>query len=187
VASGDLVYLPVFVTLIPYNRKNKPDHMTDNEILPGVKAPDFSLPDHTGEIHTSASFLGSWYILYFYPRDNTSSCTAEAVAFSEVYDELSKIGVPVIGISPDTMESHRKFIEKHDLKITLLSDINHEVIEAYGAWKQKKMYGKSYMGVERSTFLIDRDGVIREIWRKVRVKDHVQTVTKRLHELMESS
>ena len=88
--------------------------MTDNEILPGVKAPDFSLPDHTGEIHTSASFLGSWYILYFYPRDNTSSCTAEAVAFSEV---MMNYVTGVIGISPDTMESHGSY-RKHDLKIS---------------------------------------------------------------------
>lgn len=157
--------------------------MIKDEIKVGDTAPDFSLPDYTGTLYTAASCLGSWYILYFYPKDNTTGCTAEALAFSEVYEELAGLGIRVIGISPDTMASHQKFIEKHDLKITLLSDVNHEIIEEYGAWKLKKMYGREYMGVERSTFLIDKDGMIREIWRKVRVKGHVQAVTGRYHEL----
>jgi peroxiredoxin Q/BCP len=100
-----------------------------------------------------------------------------------VYEELSEHGVPVIGISPDSPESHRKFIEKNGLKITLLSDENHSVIETFGAWKLKKMYGKEYMGVERSTFLIDPEGIIRGIWRKVKVKGHVEEVTERLSDL----
>ena len=157
--------------------------MTVIEIKPGDSAPDFSLPDHSGTVHTAQSYQGSWCILYFYPKDNTTACTAEALAFSAVYEELAELGVPVIGISPDSVESHRKFIEKHDLKITLLSDVDHHVIEAYGAWKLKKMYGKEYMGVERSTFLIDQNGIIREIWRKVKVKGHVEAVTSRLDEL----
>lgn len=157
--------------------------MTVIEIKPGDSAPDFSLPDHSGTVHTARSYQGSWCILYFYPKDNTTACTAEALAFSSVYEELAELGVPVIGISPDSVESHRKFIEKHDLKITLLSDVDHHVIEAYGAWKLKKMYGKEYMGVERSTFLIDQNGIIREIWRKVKVKGHVEAVTSRLDEL----
>jgi peroxiredoxin Q/BCP len=157
--------------------------MTEKEINTGDQAPDFSLPDHTGAMHTAGSYRGSWYILYFYPKDNTTACTAEALAFSAVYEELAELEIPVIGVSPDTMESHRKFIEKHDIRITLLADVNHEVIAAYGAWKRKKMYGKEYMGVERSTFLIDPNGIIREIWRKVKVKGHVEAVTSRLREL----
>jgi peroxiredoxin Q/BCP len=161
--------------------------MTNKGLMPGDRAPDFSLPDHTGAIHHASSYRGSWLILYFYPKDNTSACTAEALAFSAVYEELSGLGVPVIGVSPDTTESHRKFIEKHDLKITLLSDVNHEVIEAYGAWTLKKMYGKEYMGVERSTFLIDPEGIIRAVWRKVKVKGHVEEVTARYRALKEGS
>lgn len=157
--------------------------MTEKEMNTGDPAPDFSLPDHTGTMHTAASYRGSWYILYFYPKDNTTACTAEALAFSAAYEELAKLEIPVIGVSPDTMESHRKFIEKHDLRITLLADVNHEVIGAYGAWKRKKMYGKEYMGVERSTFLIDPNGIIREIWRNVKVKGHVEAVTSRLRKL----
>lgn len=157
--------------------------MTEIEIKPGDLAPDFSLPDHTGTMRTAQSLRGSWCILYFYPKDNTTACTAEALAFSAVYEELADLGVPVIGISPDSVESHQKFIEKHDLKVTLLSDVSHDVIGAFGAWKLKKMYGKEYMGVERSTFLIDPSGIIKEIWRKVKVKGHVEAVTSRLHEL----
>ena len=161
--------------------------MTNKGLMPGDRAPDFSLPDHTGTIHHASSYRGSWFILYFYPKDNTSACTAEALAFSAVYEELSDLGVPVVGVSPDTPESHRKFIEKHGLKFTLLSDVNHEVIEAYGAWILKKMYGKEYMGVERSTFLIDPEGIIRAVWRKVKVKGHVEEVTAKYRALMEGS
>ncbi|NLV28016.1 MAG: peroxiredoxin [Methanomicrobiales archaeon] len=153
------------------------------DILTGSVAPSFSLPDHTGVTHSLEDYKNSWIILYFYPKDNTSACTAEALAFSAVYEELGESGVPVIGISPDNPSSHKKFIEKYDLKVTLLSDINHAVIESYGAWKLKKMYGKEYMGVERSTLLIDPSGTIQEIWRKVKVKGHVEEVLKKLSEL----
>ena len=155
----------------------------NEELKTGDPAPNFNLPDHSGSLHTLASHHGSWLILYFYPKDNTSACTTEALAFSAVYEELLEHGVPVIGISPDSPESHRKFIEKHNLKITLLSDENHSVIETFGAWKLKKMYGKEYMGVERSTFLIDPEGIIKGIWRKVKVKGHVEEVTERLSDL----
>ena len=153
---------------------------TSSDIEIGRFAPDFALPDHKGFIHNLDEYKDSWLILYFYPKDNTSACTAEALAFSAIYEDLENLGVPVIGISPDNPETHAKFIGKHNLKITLLSDESHAIIEAYGAWKLKKMYGKEYMGVERSTILIDPAGVIREIWRKVRVKGHVEEVSSRL-------
>lgn len=153
----------------------------------GDPAPSFSLPDQTGIMRNLDSYQGSWVILYFYPKDNTTACTAEALAFSAVYEELSDLDVPVIGVSPDSPESHRKFIEKHDLKLTLLSDEDHSITEAYGAWKLKKMYGKEYMGVERSTFLISPEGIILESWRKVKVKGHVEEVTARLSELKKGS
>jgi len=152
-------------------------------LSPGTSAPPFSLSDYKGMKYSLDDFRGKWLILYFYPKDNTTGCTAEAVAFSDVYDELQKHDVKVIGISPDSPESHKKFIEKHNLKITLLSDETHSVIEAYGVWNLKKMYGKEYMGVERSTFLIDTEGIIREIWKKVKVKGHVDEITAKLNEL----
>jgi len=149
----------------------------------GTKAPGFSLPDQDGKDHSLDGFSGSWFILYFYPKDNTSACTAEALAFSAVYEDLQELGVPVVGVSPDSPASHKKFIEKHDLKLLLLSDESHAVAEAYGVWKMKKMYGKEYMGIERSTFIIDSTGTIREIWRKVKVKGHVEDVRSRLDAL----
>ena len=152
-------------------------------LSPGTSAPPFSLSDYKGMKYSLDDFRGKWLILYFYPKDNTTGCTAEAVAFSDVYDELQKHDVKVIGISPDSPESHKKFIDKHNLKITLLSDETHSVIEAYGVWNLKKMYGKEYMGVERSTFLIDTEGIIREIWKKVKVKGHVNEITAKLNEL----
>jgi len=150
----------------------------------GDKAPAFALTDQDNALRTDEEFRGSWVILYFYPKDNTSACTAEALAFSSVYEELAELGVPVVGISPDSVESHQKFVQKHDLHLTLLADPSHDVIETYGVWVQKKMYGREYMGVERSTFLINPDGLIMEIWRKVRVKGHVEAVSARLRELM---
>jgi peroxiredoxin Q/BCP len=136
-----------------------------------------------GRNHEPGRFSGNWFILYFYPKDNTSACTAEAVAFSGVYEELAANGIAVIGISPDTPASHRNFREKHDLKVILLSDGDHRVCEAYDVWKKKKMYGKEYMGVDRSMFLVDPDGIIRSVWRSVRVPGHVEAVLGRLAEL----
>ncbi len=154
------------------------------QLTAGDMAPAFTLPDQNGTQRTDEEFRGSWVILYFYPKDNTSACTAEALAFSAIYEELAEFGVPVIGISPDTVESHQKFVNKHDLHLTLLADPSHGVIEEFGVWVQKKMYGREYMGVERSTFLINPEGVIADIWHKVKVKDHIEAVSSRLHELM---
>jgi len=155
-----------------------------NQLKPGEKAPDFAIPDQDGNIRISDELRGSWSILYFYPKDNTSVCTVEALAFSAVYEKLTELKVPIIGISPDSVDSHKKFIQKNELNLTLLSDPSHTVIESYGVWTLKKMYGKEYMGVERSTFLIRPDGIIADIWHKVKVKGHVEEVTSRLQELM---
>ncbi|MDD1729384.1 MAG: peroxiredoxin [Methanospirillum sp.] len=152
---------------------------------PGDKAPAFALPDQHGTIRSNADFHGSILILYFYPKDNTSACTAEALAFSTVYEELARLGAPVVGISPDSIESHLKFVQKHDLKLTLLADPSHRVIEAYGVWQLKKMYGREYMGVERSTFLITPDGAIADIWHKVKVKGHIEEVSTRVRNLID--
>ena len=155
-----------------------------SELSQGDEAPGFSLPDQNGRIRNLADFRGSHMVLYFYPRDNTAGCTAEALAFSAVYEELSDMGIPVIGISPDSPQSHQRFVEKNGLKLVLLSDQEHQTIEAYGAWILKKMYGKEYYGVSRSTFLIDGNGKITAIWRNVKVKGHVDEVISRLKEVL---
>lgn len=155
-----------------------------NSVIPGSLAPGFSLSDQDGQIRNLDEFLGSPLILYFYPKDNTSGCTAEALAFTAVYEEFADLHIPVIGISPDSQESHLKFIKKHDLKLTLLADPDHGVIEQYGVWVLKKMYGREYFGVERSTFFIGPDGIILEVWHSVKVKGHVEIVTTRVKEFL---
>jgi peroxiredoxin Q/BCP len=158
-----------------------------SEPAQGDPAPLFTLPDQDGTVRTLEEFRGSYLILYFYPKDNTTGCTAEALAFSAVYEELKEGGVPVLGISPDNVQSHRRFIDKHGLQLTLLSDTEHSVIETYGAWTLKKMYGREYYGVERSTFIIDPRGVVAAVWRKVKVKGHAPEVIARLKQLTTGS
>lgn len=144
------------------------------------KAYNFCLPDAEGNEHCLKDFKGKWVVLYFYPKDNTSGCTREAVGFTEMKDEFSKLNAEIIGVSKDSPESHRKFIDKHDLKILLLSDVEHKVLEKYGAWGLKKNYGREYYGVIRSSILIDPEGGIRKEWHKVRVKGHVEAVLETL-------
>jgi thioredoxin-dependent peroxiredoxin len=152
----------------------------------GVKAPDFRLPDQNGrEIHLE-TFKGKWVVLYFYPKDNTPGCTAEACDFTGELAGFENLGAVVLGASPDSAKSHRGFIEKQNLKITLLSDPDHSVMESYGAWQEKSMYGKKYMGVQRSTFLIDPQGKLAHFWPKVKVKGHVAEVRSKLEELQGS-
>ncbi len=153
------------------------------ELKVGDKAPDFCLPDKDGNEVCLKDFRGKWVVLYFYPKDNTSGCTKEAVEFTEHLDEFASLNAVVLGVSKDSVKSHKNFAEKHGLKVTLLSDPEHKVIEQYGAWKLKKRYGREYYGTQRSTFLIDPDGVIRHIWPNVRVKGHVEAVLKKLKEL----
>jgi len=149
-----------------------------------MKAPQFCLPDENGDEICLKDFRGKWVVLYFYPRDNTTGCTKEARDFSEYIEEFEKLNAVVIGISPDSIESHKKFKEKHGLKVILLSDEGKDVLKKYGVWKLKKMYGRSYYGVVRSTFLIDPDGNIAYEWKRVKVKGHVEDVLKKLKEVI---
>ena len=150
-------------------------------------APKFCLQDAGEEEICLNSYRGKWVVLYFYPKDNTSGCTREAMDFTAALDALHALGAEVLGISRDSPESHRKFAEKHNLKIKLLSDPDHKVMEEYGVWALKKMYGRESYGVVRSTFLIDPDGRITRIWRSVKVRGHVDTVVKNLKELQNAS
>ena len=146
------------------------------------EAPDFCLPDANGEEHCLKDFRGKWIVLYFYPKDNTSGCTREAKEFTEMKKEFEKLNAVIIGISKDSPKSHAKFIEKHNLGILLLSDEKHEIIEKYGAWGKKKMYGREYFGTVRSTFIIDPEGRIRMGWKNVKVAGHVENVLTTLKE-----
>ena len=151
----------------------------------GEKAAPFSLPDHDGSQVSLGDFEGSWLVLYFYPKDNTPGCTTEACDFTESIEDFKGLEARVVGVSPDSARSHSNFIEKHKLAITLLSDPEHKVIEAYGAWQKKKMYGREYWGVQRSTVLIDPQGTLAYHWPKVSVKGHVSEVKDKLAELRE--
>ncbi len=141
----------------------------------GTPAPDFTLPTDMGEVTLSA-LKGRPVVVYFYPKDDTSGCTREAVGFSCLAEEFEKAGATVIGISPDTVEKHGKFRAKHKLTIGLGSDPDHRVSESYGAWGEKSLYGKKYFGVIRSTFLIASDGKVAKVWPKVKVEGHAEEV-----------
>ncbi len=143
---------------------------------PGDKAPDFKLPDDSGMIRTLKSFSGKKLVLYFYPKDDTTGCTKEAIEFNGLKRDFEKAGAVVVGVSPDSTASHLKFKTKHKLDLDLVSDEAKSVLEAYGVWTEKSMYGRSYMGVERTTFLIGPNGRIAEIWIKVKVPDHAAAV-----------
>ncbi|MEL7216097.1 MAG: thioredoxin-dependent thiol peroxidase [Pseudomonadota bacterium] len=144
----------------------------------GDTAPDFSLPANGGETISLADFKGKPVVLYFYPKDDTPGCTKEAIGFTEMASEFAAAGATVLGVSKDTVAKHEKFVAKHDLGIRLLSDETSDVCERYGVWVEKNMYGKTYMGIERATFLIGPDGVLQEVWRKVKVPGHVEAVLK---------
>jgi peroxiredoxin Q/BCP len=142
----------------------------------GDIAPDFTLPtDGSGEV-TLSSIRGQQVVLYFYPKDDTSGCTKEACDFREKIQEFEKAGVVVLGLSPDSVQRHNKFKAKYDLPFSLIADEEKIALEAYGVWVEKSMYGRKYMGVERSTFLIDAEGRIKASWRKVKVPGHVDAV-----------
>jgi peroxiredoxin Q/BCP len=144
----------------------------------GAKAPDFTLPtDGNGEV-TLSKLAGQKVVLYFYPKDDTSGCTAEACGFRDALPDYGKTGAVVVGISKDSVAAHDKFKKKHGLPFILASDAQSDVCEKYGAWVEKSMYGRKYMGIDRRTFLIDRSGTVRGVWRKVRVPGHVAEVLK---------
>ncbi len=142
----------------------------------GDKAPDFTLPTDGGGKVTLSKLRGRKVVLYFYPKDDTSGCTAEACGFRDSFPKFGKLDATVIGISRDSVASHDKFKQKHDLPFTLAADEKGAVTESYGVWVQKSMYGRKYMGIERATFLVDEKGVVRGLWRKVKVSGHVEAV-----------
>jgi len=142
----------------------------------GKKAPDFTLPDADGNNVKLSSLKGHVVVIYFYPKDDTTGCTAEAKDFTCLAGAFERSGVTVLGISPDSPASHRKFAEKHGLGVRLLADEDHKVAEKYGVWVEKTMYGRRYMGVERATFLIDASGKVVRSWRKVKVTGHADEV-----------
>ena len=151
-----------------------------------MKIADFCLPNQDGVEICLKDLRGKWIVLYFYPKDNTPGCTTEAKDFSSLLDEFDKLNAIVIGVSPDSPKKHCNFIEKHDLKVTLLSDEEKKILKAFGAWGKKKMYGKEYEGVIRSTFIINPDGKIVKEYKKVRVKEHAQKVLEDLKEIINS-
>lgn len=149
----------------------------------GQKAPDFTMPtDGEGKLSLS-ELRGRKVVLYFYPRDDTSGCTKEACGFRDSLPDFFGTDAVVIGVSRDSVKSHDKFKDKHNLNFTLASDEDGSVCEAYGTWVEKSMYGKKFMGIERSTFLIDEEGVLRKIWRKVKVNGHVDAVLQEAQKL----
>lgn len=148
----------------------------------GMKAPSFCLKESGGNEKCLGDFSGKWVVLYFYPKDDTSGCTLEAIEFSALEDEFRKNNAVVIGISPDTCESHARFIGKHNLTVILLSDPERKVLEAYGAWRMKKMYGKEIIGVVRSSVLISPDGTIEKSWDNVKAAGHAAKVLQTLKE-----
>jgi peroxiredoxin Q/BCP len=145
-------------------------------ITEGSVAPEFELPRDGGGSISLSSLAGKPVVIYFYPKDDTSGCTVEANDFTALTPEFDKIGVTVIGMSPDSPKSHDKFKKKHNLEVILAADEEKQVLEAYGVWVEKSMYGRKYMGVERSTFLIDANGKVARVWRKVKVPGHAKDV-----------
>lgn len=152
-------------------------------LIEGSSAPDFALPDSEEKTVALTQLRGRPVVVYFYPKDDTSGCTAEAKDFTCLATDFQRAGAAVLGISPDSPAKHRKFILKHDLGVHLLSDENHSVAEAFGVWVEKAMYGRKYMGVERATFLIDKAGKVARIWRKVRVPNHAEEVLSAVREM----
>ncbi|MFT8390337.1 MAG: thioredoxin-dependent thiol peroxidase [Sporolactobacillus sp.] len=142
----------------------------------GAKAPDFSLESADGQTHTLSQYRGKTVVLYFYPRDMTPGCTNEACDFRDQNARFGELNTVVLGISPDPVEKHQKFAEKHSLPFTLLSDPEHNAAKAYGCWQLKKNFGKEYFGIVRSTFIIDKEGSVAKIYKKVKVAGHVDDV-----------
>jgi peroxiredoxin Q/BCP len=149
----------------------------------GSKAPPFKLPDQTGDVVDSTDLAGKPYVIYFYPRDNTSGCTREACDFRDARQDFETHGVRIIGVSRDSAESHAGFAEKYSLPFTLLADSENQLISAYGSWVEKQNYGRKYMGIQRSTFVVDENGVIQKAWRSVKVNGHVAAVLEQAKQL----
>ncbi len=147
----------------------------------GKKAPAFKLKNQNGKTISLSDFKGKNVVLYFYPKDNTSGCTAEACNFRDEFPKFGKLDAVILGVSPDSVESHKKFAEKFDLPFDLLSDEKKEILEKYGVWQEKSMYGRKYMGVVRTTYIIDQNGKIKKIFPKVKVPNHNKEVIEALN------
>jgi peroxiredoxin Q/BCP len=158
------------------NQNLSGDQQAMTQPVIGETAPAISLPRDGGHIVNLSDFAGKKVVLYFYPKDDTPGCTKEAIGFTERAGDFAAAGAVVLGVSKDSVKKHDKFIAKHDLKIALLSDEEGDVCERYGVWVEKSMYGKTYMGIERATFLIGADGKIAQVWPKVKVPGHVDEV-----------
>jgi peroxiredoxin Q/BCP len=156
------------------------DLMKGATVKPGQKAPDFTVKDESGKTVKLSDFKGRKVVLYFYPKDDTPGCTKEACNFRDGMDTLRKQGAAVLGVSADSVESHKKFKEKFDLNFPLLADTDRKIIEDYGVWKEKSMYGRTYMGIERTTFIIGKDGKITHVFPKVKVGEHFDEVMQAL-------
>ncbi len=157
--------------------------MAEKTVAIGRKVPDFTLPATGGKPWKLSAARGRTLVLYFYPKDNTSGCTSESVAFSDLHEALRKAGATVVGVSPDGIASHEKFKAKYGFPFELLSDEEKKVCSMFGVWKEKSMYGRKYMGVERSTFVIDAEGTLRHEWRKVKVNGHAEDVLTAVREI----
>ena len=153
-----------------------------DQVRVGQAAPDFELDDQEAKTHRLGDYQGKWVILYFYPKDDTSGCTKEACQFRDRHADFTTGKAVILGISPDDVASHAKFIAKHELPFTLLADPDTAVCSAYGVWQEKSMYGRKYMGVVRTTFMIDPSGKVAHRWDKVKVTGHEQAVLKKLNE-----
>ena len=154
-----------------------------SETAEGQPMPGFELPTNGGGSVSSETLKGQAYVLFLYPKDDTSGCTKETIAFTQAVDDFAAAGVKIFGLSKDSVASHEKFVAKHDLGIPLASDVEGNLVEALGAWVEKSMYGKKYMGIDRSTFLVDQAGKIAKIWRKVKVPGHVDAVLQAARDL----
>jgi peroxiredoxin Q/BCP len=152
----------------------------------GEKAPEFCLPNQDDVEICLRDLLGKWIVLYFYPKDSTPGCTTEACEFSEALPDFNDLDAIVLGVSADSTKRHRGFIEKQNLSITLLSDEDTSMMQNYGVWQMKKNYGKEYMGIVRSTYIIDPSGIVRALWENVRVKEHVAKVKAELEKIQNS-
>lgn len=148
----------------------------NDDPLLDVPAPPFCLPDSQGNEVCLSQFRGKWVVLYFYPRDNTPGCTLEALSFNAALESFAEMGAQILGVSADTPESHQRFADRHNLQILLLSDTSHHTLETYHSWQPKKIFGKEVIGTQRDTFLIDPEGKVVEVWRKVSPKAHAEEV-----------
>lgn len=152
-------------------------------LVEGDKVPDVKLENMSGQPVSPADFKGQKLVIYFYPKDDTSGCTREAQDFTALAEEFEKAGTWILGVSKDDAKKHRKFTDKYDLKVPLATDVDGSVCEAFGTWVEKSMYGRKYMGIERATFLIERDGTVARAWRKVKVPGHAEEVLAAAREL----